>query len=104
MPCLVGCLALAFPRLTLFLVWLFGGGYLGRAYDSWIIPVLGFFFLPTTTLVFAFGVNSLSPPGQMSPLGWLLTGLAVLVDIGLLGGGGRSAKKWRDSRDRADDR
>ena len=100
MPCLLGCLALLFPRLVLFLVWLFGGSYLARAYDSWLIPLLGFFFLPLTTLTFAFGVNSLSSPGQMSPVGWLLTGLALLVDIGLLGGGGRSAKRWRDERDR----
>ena len=99
MPCFVGCLALAFPRVALFLVWLLGGTYLDRAYDSWLLPLLGFFFLPLTTLTFAFGVNSLSPPGQMSPLAWLLTGLAVLVDIGLLGGGGRSAQQWRERRD-----
>ncbi|HEX6766668.1 MAG TPA: hypothetical protein VF103_14340 [Polyangiaceae bacterium] len=103
MPCFVGCLALAFPRLALFLVWLFGGNYLARAYDSSIFPLLGFLFLPTTTLAFAFGVNSLSPPGHMSPLGWLITGLAVLVDIGLLGGGGKSASKWRDERGRRSD-
>jgi hypothetical protein len=100
MPCFVGCLALVFPRLALFLVWLLGGNYISRAYDSWLIPLLGFCFLPLTTLTFAFGVNSLSSPGQMSPLGWLLTGLAVLVDIGLIGGGGRSAQRWRDDRDR----
>jgi hypothetical protein len=99
MPCFVGCLALVFPRLALFLVWLLGGNYLSRAYDSWLLPLLGFFFLPLTTLTFAFGVNSLSSPGQMSPVGWLLTGLAVLVDIGLLGGGGKSAKAWRERRD-----
>jgi hypothetical protein len=102
MPCFVGCLALVFPRLALVLVWLFGGNYLDRAYEHAILPVLGFIFLPLTTLTFAFGLNSLSTPGHMSPLGWLLTGLAVLVDIGLLGGGGKSAKKWRDSRDRDD--
>jgi|SRR5688572_8064660 len=100
MPCFVGCLALVFPRLALFLVWLLGGNYLARAYDSWLIPLLGFFFLPLTTLTFAFSANSLSSPGQMSPVGWLLTGLAVLVDIGLIGGGGRSAQRWRDERDR----
>ena len=100
MPCFVGCLALVFPRLALFLVWLFGGNYLARAYDSWLLPLLGFFFLPATTLAFAFGVNSLSSPGHMSPLGWLLTGVGVLLDIGLLGGGGKSAKDWRERRER----
>ncbi len=96
MPVAVGCLALIFPRFALFLMWLFGGGYVGRAYEHWLWPVLGFFFLPMTTLVFAFSMNSLGPSGEVTPLGWLLTGLAVLGDLGLLSGGERSRRKWRD--------
>jgi hypothetical protein len=96
MPLFVGCLAVAFPRLALFLVWLFGGNYLSRAYEQWIWPVLGFFFLPLTTLAFAFGLNSLGRAGEMTPLGWLLVALAAAVDLGLLGGGHRA---WR-GRDR----
>lgn len=97
MPCLLGCLALASPRLVLALVWL-SSEYLGRAYEHWLFPLLGFLFLPLTTLTFAFGVNSLGAPGAMSPLGWLLTALAVLVDLGLWGGGGSSAHRFRRSR------
>jgi hypothetical protein len=93
MPCFVGCLALVFPRLALFLVWLLGGSYLDRAYDHWLWPLLGFFFLPLTTLTFAFGINSLGHGQAMPPLGWLLTGLAVAADLGMLSGGGRNA--WR---------
>ncbi len=100
MPCFVGCIALAFPRLALFLVWFFGGGYLGRAYGGWLLPLLGFFFLPLTTLAFAFGLNSLGQPGQMPPLGWLLTAIALLVDLGLIGGSGRSARRYRRERQR----
>ena len=37
MPCLMGCLALSFPRVALFLVWLLGGSYLERAYGG-ILP------------------------------------------------------------------
>ncbi len=96
MPVAVGCLALIFPRFALFLMWLFGGGYVGRAYEHWLWPVLGFFFLPMTTLVFAFSMNSLGPSGEVTPLGWLLTGLAVLGDLGLLSGSERSRRKWRD--------
>lgn len=99
MPCLVGCLAVAFPRLALFLVWLFGGGYLAQAYEHWIWPLLGFVFLPLTTLAFAFGVISLGDPGAMPPLGWLLVGLAAAADLGLIGGGGRSARRWRHERE-----
>lgn len=100
MPLVFGCLAIIFPRLALFLMWLFGTGYIGRAYDHWIWPVLGFVFLPLTTLVFAFGYNSLGAPGEMTPLGWLLTALAVMADVGLLGGGRKSANQWRDRSDR----
>jgi hypothetical protein len=99
MPCLIGCIALAFPRVALFLVWLFGGGYLGRAYEHWIFPLLGFFFLPLTTLAFAFGMNTLGSPTQMEPLGWLLVVIAAAADLGLIGRGAKDAQGWRE-RDR----
>jgi hypothetical protein len=44
MGCLVALVALISPRLALFVLWVFGD-VLGRAYDSWIVPVLGFFLL-----------------------------------------------------------
>lgn len=100
MPCLIGCIALAFPRLGLFLVWFFGGDYLFRAYHGWLLPLIGFFFLPLTTLAFAFGVNSLGRPGEMPPLGWLLTVIALFIDVGLIGGSGRSARRYRKQRER----
>jgi hypothetical protein len=84
MPCLLGCLALATPRLVLALVWLFSDGYIGRAYQTVIWPLLGFFFLPLTTLAYAFAYNSTD--GHVS--GWylVLVVVAVLVDLGLVGG------------------
>jgi hypothetical protein len=98
MPCLLGCLALSFPRFVLFLVWLFGGSYLERAYDGILLPLLGFFFLPLTTLAFAYSQHSLSVGGHLSPIGWLITIIALLIDIGLLGGGSQSARRWRERR------
>lgn len=86
MPWLLGCLAIVSPRLILFLVWLFGGGYLSRAYGGFLLPVLGFLFLPLTTLTFAYAHNALGSGGQLTSLGWLLTAVAVLIDIGMLGG------------------
>jgi len=97
MPCFVGCLALAFPRFALFLVWLLGGSYLERAFEHWLWPFLGFLFLPLTTLAFAYGTNSLGH-GQMTPLGWLLVLLGLVVDLGLWGGGGRDAYRYRQRR------
>lgn len=97
MGCMLGCLALIFPRITLLVVWLLGPpGYLSRPYPADIWPIVGFFLLPTTTLAFAFSTMSLEPMGGMSPFGWLLTIVALLIDAGLLGGGGRAARRRRD--------
>ena len=52
MPCLLALLALISPRLALFAIWLFSD-LLGRAFDSWIVPLIGFFLLPWTTLAYA---------------------------------------------------
>lgn len=92
----MGCLAVVSPRLVLFLVWLFGGGYVVRPYGSWVWPVLGFMFFPMTTLAFAYASNSIGAPGQVTPFGWLLTAIALLIDIGLVGGG---HSQWRRSRE-----
>jgi hypothetical protein len=99
MPCLLGCLAIAFPRVALVLAWLFGGNYLVRPYGSWIWPLVGFLFLPLTTLTFAFAYNSLGTPGTVSPFGWLLTLLGLLADLGLVGG---SRRQWREHQNRSD--
>src|SRR5690349_831638 len=50
--CLLALLALISPRLVLFLLWLFSN-VLSRAFDSWVVPFLGFFLLPWTTLTYA---------------------------------------------------
>jgi hypothetical protein len=95
MPWLFGCLALLFPRLVLVLVWLFGGNYLDSVYRNVLLLLAGFLFLPLTTLTFAFASHSLAAGQQLTALGWLLTGLAALVDLGLLGSQRRT--RWRRS-------
>jgi hypothetical protein len=83
MPCLLVLVILAFPRVVLVLMWLFSN-YLQRAYDNILIPLLGFIFLPITTIVYAWMVNS-----HMALQGTNLLFLivAVLIDAGGLGGG-----------------
>lgn len=93
MPCLFVLVLLGMPRLALFFLWLFGGGYIGRAFDGALWPILGFFFLPMTTLAFAYAFNSVAPTGSVSDFGWLLVGVALVVDLGLFGGGWRSRKR-----------
>jgi hypothetical protein len=82
MPCLIGCLALFMPRLALFLVWLFSD-YLGRAYETTIWPLLGFIFMPLTTLAYAWARHHGN--GSVAGIGLVVVVLAVLVDLGLLG-------------------
>ena len=83
MPCLLVILILAFPRIALALIY-FLSNYLDRVYHSVLIILLGFIFLPLTTLVYAWMVNSGLPVGGINLL-WLV--LAVIVDIGGIGGG-----------------
>jgi len=90
MPCCVGCIALFAPRLAIVLVWLLSD-YLSRAYEGWIWPALGFIFLPLTTLAYAFAINS---RGSVDGGYLVLVIVAVLLDLGLIGGSSRA--RWRD--------
>jgi hypothetical protein len=89
MPCLMGCLALFFPRLAIILVWLFSD-YLGKAYETVLWPLLGFFFLPLTTLAYAWAVNT---NGTVSGIYLVVVVVAVLIDLGLLGGGAEGGRR-----------
>ena len=91
MPFLVGCLALAMPRFAIVLVVVFSD-YLGYAYETLLWPVLGFFFLPLTTLAYAWAINS---NGSVSGFPLAVVILAVIMDLGLFGGSERSRRRRR---------
>ena len=86
MGCFVVLFALISPRLALFFVWLFSN-WLSAAFDSWILPVLGFFLLPWTTLAWAamyvYGSN------EVSGFEYFIVILAFLADISSYGSGSR---------------
>jgi hypothetical protein len=92
MPCLVVLLALISPRLALVAMWLFSD-ILGDAYDSWIVPLLGFFVLPWTTLAYA-GMWS-AGTNVVHGFEWFIVGFAFVVDVGSYAGG-RSSSAKRD--------
>ncbi|MCU1339210.1 MAG: hypothetical protein JWO19_4791 [Bryobacterales bacterium] len=84
MPCLLLLVILLFPRVTLVLMWLFTT-YLERAFHgSLLLPILGFIFLPLTTIVYAWEINNGMPTAGINLL-WLL--IAVIIDLGGIGGG-----------------
>ena len=78
MPCLLAIVVLAFPRVVLVLMWLFSNT-LDRAYHGLIIPLLGFIFLPITTIVYAWLVNSHMP---IAGFNLVILVIAVLLDAG----------------------
>jgi hypothetical protein len=83
MPCLLVLVILAFPRVVLILLWL-TTTYLQRAYHDLLIPLLGFLFLPVTTLAYAWLVNTHQP---IEGINLVILVIAVLIDAGGLGGG-----------------
>jgi hypothetical protein len=83
MPCLLVLLVLAFPRIVLLLMY-FNSTYLQRVYHDLIVLVLGFVFLPLTTLVYAWLMNSHMP---LEGINIIYLILAVVVDLGGLSGG-----------------
>jgi len=83
MSCLLMILVSVFPRIALLLLFLFSH-YLGRAYHGLVLPIVGFFFLPLTTLAYAWMVNTGRPT---QGLNLLILIIAVVIDLGGLGSG-----------------
>ena len=94
MPCLIGCLALSAPRFAIVLVVLFSD-YIGRAYEMRLWPLLGFLFMPLTTLAYAWAINS---SGSVSGGYLVAVVLAVLVDLGIIGGSASGRRRARDNQ------
>jgi hypothetical protein len=88
MGCFIALFALISPRLALFLLALFSN-VLSRAYDSWVIPLLGFFLLPWTTLAYA-AFWDWGPGHHVIGFEWFFVILAFVIDLGSYAGGGRA--------------
>lgn len=82
MPCLLTLIAVFFPRVVIALLWLFSY-FLHNAYETWYWPLLGFFFMPFTTLGYAAAINF---GGELAG-GWIvLIIITVLMDLGQASG------------------
>jgi hypothetical protein len=90
--CLLVLIGLFSPRLAIFLLAIFTND-LSRAFDSWLVPLLGFFLLPWTTLVYTLLWTT---SRHVNGIEWVLVGVAVLLDVGVIGGGqGRFRRRDR---------
>ena len=83
MPCLFALFAAFAPRVALFFESLLRPSLVTRAFDSFIVPLLGFIFLPFTTLIY---VLVWTPGVGVTGWGWLWVVLGVLLDVGSYGG------------------
>lgn len=64
--------------MALFALWLFSD-LLSHAFDSWFLPLLGFFLLPWTTLAYAVMWSS---SDRVSGFEWFIVILAFAIDLG----------------------
>ena len=81
--CLFLILLLLGPRSVILVWWLLQPMRWEIAFGSFIVPFLGFLFLPWTTLMYV-----IVAPGGLVGLDLLWMGLAVLADIASYAGGG----------------
>jgi hypothetical protein len=89
MACLALLLALISPRLALFFIWIFSD-LLSRAFESWIVPLLGFFLLPWTTLAYALMWAS---SDRVYGFEWFIVALGFVFDLGSYTSGARRRTK-----------
>lgn len=80
--CLFVLAALISPRLAFILIWIFSDR-ISIAFDNLIVPLLGFLFLPITSVVYVLVYD---PIQGVNGLGWFLVVFAFLVDIGAYSG------------------
>jgi hypothetical protein len=85
-----GCLTAfvsGFSRIMLLMVWIARPVMMNATFSTFIIPCLGFLFLPFTTLMYVFLIQGV---GAIQGLDWLWLFLALIMDIASIGAAGVS--------------
>ena len=80
---------MASPRLAFIFLWIFTD-LVTRAFDSWIFPLVGFIFLPFTSVIYVLMYN---PTDGISMWGWVVIVIAFLFDLGSYAGSAYSNKE-----------
>ena len=83
-----GCLTAfvsSFSRIMLLFAWIARPVMMDRAFGTFILPCLGFMFLPFTTLMYVFLKQGV---GTIQGLDWLWLFLAVILDLASVGAAG----------------
>ena len=75
----------SFSRLMLLMAWISRPLQWNLAFDTFILPCLGFLVLPFTTLMYVWMMQG---PGGVKGLDWLWLLLAAVLDLASIGGAG----------------
>ena len=90
MGCLLALLAGVAPRVALALVWIFTN-WVDRAFNGFLIPLLGLIVFPYATLFYVLAYNPVS--GGLAGWGWIFVVLGFVFDIGHWVGGGVTGRQ-----------
>ena len=91
MCCVISSIFFIGPRAGLLIWWLSNPGRFNMVYGNALIPILGTFFFPVTTL--AYTLLYKTSFGGLSNMDWVLMIIAVILDLSLYGGGAFSRHK-----------
>jgi hypothetical protein len=91
--CLLALLFLLGPRIVLILIWLFTNWYDAFSGSPLLVPLLGWLFLPYTSMAWMF--IYFQNDGQLGGGYLVLLILAVLFDIGVFSGSHRARRTRR---------
>ncbi len=64
------------PRLAILVWWIFSPAYINQLFQTWIWPILGWIFLPWSTLMYM-----VVAPGGIIGFDWILLGIGVFADM-----------------------
>lgn len=76
MCCFFTALLLFGPRLAIIVWWLYSPVFINNLFQTWIWPLLGWIFLPWSTLMYM-----VVAPGSIIGFDWILLGLGVFADM-----------------------
>jgi hypothetical protein len=82
MCCLFSALVLLGPRAGILVWWLIDPLRWQLAFDTFVVPLIGFMFFPLTTLMYVAVY-----PGGVNGFDYVWLGLALFLDVGSWAGG-----------------
>jgi len=82
MCCMLTALVFFGPRLAILIWWIIRPVYVGAAFESWLLTLLAWLFLPWTVLMYL-----IIYPGGIVGFDWVILILGIIADIASYTGG-----------------